>query len=288
MEKLIDMHMHSCYSDGEFTPMELVELAVEKNIGVMSITDHDTINGIKSIDRTDSLIVDSGIKIIDGIEFSIKASHGTFHILGYNIDLDNFLLNRRLSELKDNSINYIFSIIEQIKRDYGVFFTYDDIKNLVNSNRRVGRPEVAKLCVKNGYATDVQDAFNKYLNPAKEKVRYLSKSLSYDECLNLISACGGFSVLAHPKSLDLSEKEFLILLKNMISCGLNGIEVYHSSHNFDEMDYYLDISNKYNLLVSGGSDYHGKVVKPNVEMGTGVNNNLKIKKLSLFDEIMKV
>ena len=71
--------------------------------------------------------------------------------------------------------------------------------------------------------------------------------------------------MAHPKSLDLSDKEFLILLKNMISCGLGGIEVYHSSHSFDEMNYYLDISNKYNLLVSGGSDYHGKPVKPNVD-----------------------
>lgn len=286
MDKLIDMHMHSCYSDGELTPMELVKLAINKNIGVISITDHDTINGIKSINKSDSLIVNSGIKIVDGIEFSIKASHGTFHVLGYNIDLNNECLNKRLSQLKDSSINYIFSVMEQIKRDYGIFFTYDDIKNLANSNRKLGRPELAKLCVKNGYAVNVQDAFDKYLNAANEKVRFLSKSLTYEECLDLISGCGGISILAHPKSLDLSDKEFLILLKNMISCGLGGIEVYHSSHSFDEMNYYLDISNKYNLLVSGGSDYHGKTVKPNVELGTGVNNNLKIKKLSLLDKVL--
>ena len=286
MDKLIDMHMHSCYSDGELTPMELVKLAINKNIGVISITDHDTINGIKSINKSDSLIVDSGIKIVDGIEFSIKASHGTFHVLGYNIDLNNECLNKKLRQLKDSSINYIFSVMEQIKRDYGIFFTYEDIKSLVNSNRKLGRPELAKLCVKNGYAVNVQDAFDKYLNAANEKVRFLSKSLSYEECLDLISVCGGISILAHPKSLDLSDKEFLLLLKNMISCGLGGIEVYHSSHSFDEMNYYLDISNKYNLLVSGGSDYHGKTVKPNVELGTGVNNNLKIKKLSLLDKVL--
>ena len=116
-------------------------------------------------------------------------------------------------------------------------------------------------------------------------IKYLNKSYpDYFLSLDLITNSGGIPVLAHPKSLELSEKEFLILLRNMIDCGLRGIEVYHSSHSKEEMDYYLEIANKYNLLVSGGSDFHGKSVKPDIELGIG-NNNLKIKRLSLLEHI---
>ena len=207
------------------------------------------------------------------------------HILGYGIDLTNKSLNKKMSDLKDNSINSVLSVMEQIKRDYGIRFRYDDIRNLVNANHNLGRPDLAKLCVKYGYATTVQDAFNKYLIEAHNKTRQSSKGLKYQECLELITNSGGIPVLAHPKSLELTEKEFLMLLKDMINFGLRGIEVYHSSHTREEMDYYLQVANKYNLLVSGGSDFHGKTVKPDIDLGSGKNNNIKIKKLSLLNEL---
>ena len=175
--------------------------------------------------------------------------------------------------------------MEQLKRDYEIIFKYKDIIEMINANHNLGRPDLAKLCVKYGYAKDIDDAFKKYLIPAKEKVRGVNKGLYYPECLKLINESGGIPVLAHPKSLDLTEKEFLVLLKDMIDSGLKGIEVYHSSHTKEEMEFYLKIANEYNLLISGGSDFHGKTVKPNVEIGTGVNNNLKIKELSLIDNI---
>lgn len=284
-KKIIDMHTHTNYSDGDLSPQELIKLAIEEGISTLAITDHDTIEGIKQVDRNDPLIVDSGIKIINGIELSAKRSKGRMHILGYDIDLDNEVLNKKMSDLRDNSINSVLSIMEQIKRDYGIIFKYDDIKNLVNANHNLGRPDLAKLCVKYGYATTVQDAFDRYLIDAYNKTRQTSKNLQYQECLELISNSGGISVLAHPKSLELTEKEFLILLKDMINCGLKGIEVYHPSHTKEEMQYYLEIANKYNLLVSGGSDYHGKTVKPDIELGKGKNNNIKIEKLSLLDKI---
>ena len=209
------------------------------------------------------------------------------HILGYGIDLNNKSLNKKMVDLKDNSINSVLSIMEQIKRDYGIRFSYEDIKELVNANHNLGRPDLAKLCVKYGYATTYQDAFDKYLIDAHNKTRQTSKELQYQECLELITNSGGIPVLAHPKSLELSEKEFLILLKEMISCGLKGIEVYHSSHSKEEMDYYLEIANQYGLLISGGSDFHGKSVKPDIELGTGKDKNIKIKKLSLLDKLHK-
>ena len=283
-EKLIDLHTHTNYSDGELSPMKLIQLAIEKNIGTIAITDHDTIEGIKQIDRNNPIIVNSNIRVINGIELSAKVSRGRMHILGYGIDLDKKELNNKMSILKDNSINSVLSIMEQIKRDYGIRFKYDDIRALVNANHNLGRPDLAKLCVKYGYSKTVQEAFDKYLIDAYNKTRQVGKGISYLECINLILNSGGIPVLAHPKSLELTEKELLILLKEMINNGLQGIEVYHSSHTQEEINYYLSIANKYNLLVSGGSDYHGKMVKPEIELGT-VKNNLKIKKLTILDKL---
>lgn len=284
-EKTIDMHTHTNYSDGDLSPRELINLAVENKIGVIAITDHDTIEGIKNIDRSDSLIIDSGIKIVNGIEMTVKTSSGRMHILGYDIDLFNKTLNEKMDDMRNNSINSVLSVMEQIKRDYDIFFNYEDIKKLVNENHNLGRPDLAKLCVKYGYASSIQEAFDKYLISAYKKTSVIKKGLHYQECLDLISNSGGISVLAHPKSLELSEKEFLILLKKMISDGLNGIEVYHSSHTEEEIKYYLNIANKYNLLVSGGSDYHGETIKPDVELGSGKNNNIKIKSLSILNSL---
>lgn len=284
-KKIIDMHTHTNYSDGDLSPQELIRLAIDKGIGTIAITDHDTIEGIKNVNRSEKTILDSGIEIINGIELSAKVNRGRMHILGYGIDLNNKTLNKKMVDLKDNSINSVLSIMEQIKRDYGIRFNYEDIKELVNSNHNLGRPDLAKLCVKYGYATTLSDAFDKYLIDAHNKTRQSNKGLQYQECLELIANSGGIPVLAHPKSLELSEKEFLILLKEMISCGLKGIEVYHSSHSKEEMNYYLEIANKYDLLISGGSDFHGKTVKPDIELGTGKNNNIRIKKLSLLDRL---
>ena len=286
-DKIIDLHTHTNYSDGDLSPSELIKLAIEKRVGTLAITDHDTLDGIKKIDRSDSLIIDSGIQIINGIELSAKNSKGRMYILGYDIDINDTNLNRRMEELKDNSINSVLSIMEQLKRDYDIVFRYNDIKELVNSKHNLGRIDLAKLCVKYEYASSIQDAFDKYLIEAYNKTRSISKSLSYEECIELILQSGGIPILAHPKSLELSEKEFLILLKEMINIGLNGIEVYHSSHTEEEMKFYLEIANRYNLLISGGSDYHGTSVKPDIELGTGRNNNLKIKSLSLINNINK-
>ena len=284
-DKIIYLHTHTNYSDVDLHPFWLIELAVKKGIGVLGITDHNTIEGIKQVNKYNPLIVDSGIQIIPGIELSAKVPIGRMHILGYDIDINNDSLNKKMDELKDNSINSVLSIMEQTKRDYGIIFTYKDIKELINANHNLGRVDIAKLCIKYGYAKSVKEAFDKYLIDAHNKTRTTRTSLLYEECIDLILQSNGIPVLAHPKSLELSEKEFLVLLKELINLGLKGIEVYHSSHTYEEMKYYLDIANKYNLLISGGSDYHGSSVKPDIDLGTGKNHNLKIKSLSLLDEI---
>jgi len=283
-DKLIDLHTHTNYSDGDLLPDELINLAIEKRIGTIAITDHDTLEGIKKINRNSSLIVDSGINIINGIELSGKIEKGRMHILGLQIDIYNERLNNRLNELKNINLYSIMAMILQLKKDYDILFTYDEIKQLINQTHNLGRPDIAKMCIKNGHAINVPDAFDKYLIEAYNKTAIYRKGLPYPECIDLILGSNGIPVLAHPKSLELSDKELLYLIKDMVKCGLKGIEVYHPTHTKEETEKYLEIANELNLLISGGSDFHGITVKPDVELGTGINNNIKIKQLSILEK----
>lgn len=282
MDKYIDLHAHTNYSDGELSPDELIKLAIKNNVGVLAITDHDTIEGVKNIKYKNN-----DIKIIKGIELSAKVDVGTMHILGYDINLNNKDLNDKLIELKDNSINSALSVIEQLKKDYNIFFTYEELKELVNANHNLGRPDIARLLIKKGYVKTVQEAFDKYLINAHNKIKGRRKGIPYSECIDLILKSNGIPVLAHPKTLKLSYKELLYLLKDMIECGLMGIEVYHSTHSKEEMNKYLEIANELGLLISGGSDYHGVNTKLDIDLGYGKNNNLKIKQLSILDKIKR-
>ena len=282
-EKLIDMHMHTYYSDGDLSPNELIEKALKNNIGTMAITDHNTIEGLRNFDNN----YKDKIEIINGIELSAKSLKGTMHILGYDIDIENKSLNDKMHELKNNSFQREISLIEQLKKDYEIEFDYQDIINLLNSNHNLGRPDLAKLLIKYGKAKTVNEAFEKYLVSVNKKIKGINKELDYNECINLILKSGGIPVLAHPKSLKLNEEELATLLEEMKLSGLMGIEVYHPTHNEEERKLFLELANKYKFLISGGTDYHGKITKPDIEIGTGRNNNIKIKKLSLLDEIRK-
>lgn len=280
-EKLIDMHMHTCYSDGELTPDQLIREAISKNVGTMAITDHDTVNGLKNIkdDYKDK------IDIFNGIELSAQVPKGTMHILGYDVDINNQELLDKMYELKNNSLQKILSLIEQLKKDYNIIFDYEEIRELINADHNLGRPDLARILLKRGLVTSVKDAFDKYLNDADKKIKGINKKLTYQECLSILTNSGAIPVLAHPKTLKLQYDELLNLLIEMKECGLMGIEVYHSTHTEEERRLYLSLANELGLLVSGGSDFHGRIVKPDIEIGTGRNNNLKIKKLSLVDEL---
>ena len=285
MDKLIDMHVHTNYSDGQFSPDEVIKRAIDSNVGVMAITDHDTLGGIKKIDRNKDFIKESGIKIINGIEISAHSDIGTMHILGYDFDLDNKELNDKLDELRTNRMNSTLAVMEQIRRDYGISFSYSDIIELVNS-KHVGRPLLAKLCVKYGFSDSISDAFDNFLNPAKDKVRRYDKNIFYPECFKLVKDAGGLVILAHPKTLKLKDYDLDKLIYNMKEYGLDGIEVYNSIHTMKDVIFYKVLADKYDLLISGGTDFHGPSIKPNIEIGTGYGN-IKIKKLSLVDELKK-
>ena len=280
--KYIDMHTHSIYSDGELEIDELIKCAINNNVGIMSITDHDTLLGIK---KAKEIYNNKEIEIINGIELSAKVDKGRLHILGYDFDINNKELNDKMDELKVNSIYAIMACLNQVKIDYNIKFSEAEIKDIINRKGHIGRPLVATLLVKYGFAKSVDEAFDIYLTPAYNKTRVNNKGIKDKECISLIKNANGLSVLAHPNQLLMDDYELEETLKKLISYGLDGIEVYHSGHTKEEAVKYLKLANKYNLLVSAGSDYHGVNVKPDIELGRGYKDNVKVKKLSLVEEI---
>lgn len=280
-EKLIDLHTHTCFSDGDLTPNQLVSRAASKNIGVLGITDHDTLLGVQSLNRK---VIPNDMWVIDGIELTSKVTKGRMHILGLGLDIYDKNLNSKMEELQNNSVYSVISYINQLKKDYGIMFSTDDIRQLLNTNKNIGRPDLALLCVKYGYANSVDDAFNKYLIDVYQKVRPENKGLNYMQCLELITKAGGIPILAHPHSLQLSDLELLKLVRDMMKYGLRGLEVYHSHHTDEQTKTYMKMCEELGLLYSGGSDFHGESVKPDIELGTG-KNNILIKKLSVLNHL---
>lgn len=281
--RYIDLHVHTLYSDGEYDVDDVINLARKQGLRMIGITDHDTLEGIKRVDKTKY----PDIEIIDGIELSAKVDHGRMHILGYGIDINDVRLNRRLKEVKQININTIMALIAQLYDDYFLRFKDFDIEQMIQSNNNLGRPHVAQLCVDYGYASSIQDAFDKYLVYSYHKLGDRKKGLPYEECISLISDSGGIPILAHPKTLKLTEKELYVKLSEMVDVGLRGLEVYHSSQTEEERQLYLRMAQEYNLLISGGTDYHGPSVKPDVDLATGCDNNVCLRYVPLLNAFNK-
>ena len=278
---LIDLHTHTSYSDGEQTPNELVEKADDEGLETIAITDHDTLLGVQNmtIPKTKRKV-----NVINGIEVSIKVPKGRMHVLGQDIDIWNKDLNDAMTNLHNRSVYSVAGVICQLKKDYGIVFSTEEILNILNAQRNIGRPDVAKLLIQYGYASSVQEAFDKYLIEAYEKLGDVAKGISFPECAELIHNANGYVVLAHPISLELTPEELDKKIEYLVDNGLDGIEVYHSNHSPANVEEYLRLAEKYNLLISGGSDYHGPSIKPDIELGTG-KGNVKVKQLTLLDSI---
>lgn len=278
---MIDLHSHSTHSDGTLTPSELLILAKEKGIEYFAITDHDDIEGSKKLIESKH----DGITVYSGVELNAKVDKGQMHILGYNIDLYNEELNKRLKELKENSKHNIMLYVKQLKEDFNIELPQKDIDEILNREGNIGRPLLALLLIKYGYVSTVAEAFDKYLRD--DKVRNHKMWITKEECINLILNAGGIPVLAHPFTLKLTDEELHEEIKTLVDLGLKGIEIVHSNSNEEQREYYKQLAKEFNLITTGGTDYHGKEVKPNVELGTGIKGNVKLFKetISIIDRI---
>jgi predicted metal-dependent phosphoesterase TrpH len=250
--KKIDLHCHTTASDGIKTPSQLIDYAISCNVEVLAVTDHDTIVGLaEAVEYASS----RDFTLITGIEFSIDYSGGSFHLLGLNIDHNNRTLFDKTLHLQDVRDNRIYHIIEDLAR-HNIYIPVEDV--LLESNGgAVGRPHVARTLVRHGYARDINEIFQKYL--VKGKPGYVPKErISLPEAVSLIKGAGGIAVIAHPVSLNFRDfGVFESQLRGFIDQGLEGIEVYSSMHKDSEVRRFKELAIRYNLAVTGGSDYHG-------------------------------
>ncbi len=266
----VDLHSHSIHSDGTHTPEELLNKARSIGLKAYALTDHDNIEGSKILIS----LPHDDITLYSGVELNAKVDIGQMHILGYNFDLEDKELNRRLKELKEMSKNNIKLYIKQLEEDFNIILPKEDIDELLNRKGNIGRPMLALILMKYGYCESVSEAFDKYLKD--DKVRHIKQSITKEECLDLINNAGGIAVLAHPWSLKLNDQELHDEVAYLHAHGLKGIEVIHSLNSPERRAFYHELAKEFELLETGGTDYHGKEVKPNIELGSGKNNNVDI------------
>lgn len=265
---MIDLHIHTTASDGEFSPTEIVNKAINMGLTHIAITDHDTVNGLN---EAISYGKDKDIKIIPGVELNAKVDLGQMHILGYYIDYTNrdFLDMMKVFENDRNERNELF--IKQFK-EIGIDITMEDVKKYAIGSV-VGKPHFARVLMEKGYIDDVQEGFDKYFNvePLKNIKR---RSFEPEKIIKLIKKAGGIAVLAHPQSLKLDENSLRKKILELKSYGLDGLECYHSKQTYDEMKLFKKIAEDNNLLITLGSDYHRDVAISNIEIGHGKDDNL--------------
>ena len=275
----IDLHTHTIYSDGELTPDELINLALLKNIKTLAITDHDTIEGLKAI-------TNKNLKVIPGIELSTDIAKGKFHLLGYNLDIENEYLNQEMDKIRNNSIYYTMSLLAKLAEMYHITFDETEVLKLLNKKGYIGRPHVAKLCVKYDYANTIKESYKLYLNEVNNYFHNTYKSRSFMENIELIKRAGGIPVLAHPYTLRKDYNELKDYLYYLTTNGLEGIEVYHSNHTPQMINDFKKLADYYNLLITVGSDYHGPILKPQIKIGSGIDNNIiQNEKLKILERL---
>jgi len=248
-----DLHLHSDNSDGSFSVKELLEKVREANIKIFALTDHDTVNGLFEIEKTK---LPADIKFINGVELTCKLRDIKCHILGYNINPQNKDLTELIVLGKKLRRTKLETRIKYLKEVWNIELTKDELEWLY-SRKSVVKTHIANILVNRGLSDNNVDAMKKYLDACKTG----DTKFDGEEAIKTIIAAGGIPVWAHPLGGEgeehLSEEEFLPKLKTMIECGIKGLECYYSRYDMKEIEFLKSCAKENNLLISGGSDWHG-------------------------------
>jgi len=261
---MIDLHVHSTFSDGSLTPSELVKLALSIDLKALALTDHDTVDGIPALL---SAVKEQGARftVVPGVEVSAEVSKGTLHMLGYFIDHTNPGLKETLGRICGGRDDRNRQIIEKLQ-EIGLDLTLADAEQYAGE-AVVGRPHIAQALMAKGYVSTFREAFDRYL--AKLKPAYVDRfRLLPADCISMIRAAGGVPVLSHPFTLDLGKDELKQYVGELAGMGLEGIEVYYSEHSKGRVEQYLSLAQDYDLIATGGTDFHGSI-NPKVQLGKG-------------------
>lgn len=264
--RAVDFHMHTTHSDGTFSPEELMRACKEKNISCVSVTDHDTMS---SFEACETEAQKQGIEIIPGIEISATFEPGTMHILGYFLDRKHPELKAAIEEIQQVRRERNSRMVEKLN-EAGIEITLEEVMKEALGDihadvKQIGRPHFAKILVKKRAVKDSQEAFQKYLG--KGCSAYLDKQkLTPEEAVGLINRAGGIASVAHPKQMKVDDSVMEKEIKKLADLGLGGLEVYNSCQDIEENAVYLKMAKRFNLVPTGGSDFHG-ASKPGVKLG---------------------
>lgn len=301
LKNLIDLHSHSNFSDGTFSPEELVIYGKKKGLKALALTDHDTINGLSDFIKAGEK---HNLEVITGTEISANCDNikgfnnlkAELHILALNFPFPNNYLNDHLlnfqkqRELRNHEMiknlnnGNIHITMEELKSETYNTNSKTSINNSNEDTQTITRAHFANLLLKKGYIQKYAEAFDYYLSP-KEKFYVPKKVPNIVEIIDLIHNSGGVAIWAHPNLIPTDLNNVELLAKELKNIGLDGIEVFHSSYSKTEVYRIGEMAKKLNLISSGGSDFHGNV-RPLVDLGSG-KGNLKIPYSFLSDIKLK-
>lgn len=268
---VVDLHVHSTASDGSLSPRQLIDLSVQAGLAAISITDHDSIDGCREIIETGTPLP---IEFMTGVEVSAAypvefPRSGSLHILGYGIDINHPALNEHLKNQQQSRNQRCPQIVQRLN-DLGIPLRLDEVV-VLSGGDQVGRPHIARALKKNGWVTSVNEAFDKYIG--KQGPAYVEKErLACELTLDLIDQAGGIPVLAHPGLIDTADHKEVEELVNILTAkGLKGLEVFYPGHSDEQTRFYTDLTARYNLLPTGGTDFHG-AINPEIKLGVGTGD----------------
>ena len=254
-----DLHTHSNASDGQYSPRELVQLAKKAGIQCLAVTDHDTIDGVEEAAAAG---VEFGLTVLRGVEFGAKEERH-MHILGLNLRPNSLALEQLCQTMKDSRNQRKYRIVEFLA-EKGIHIDLKEVEELAGGDV-IARPHFAQILVHHGHVATTREAFDRYLD-TDEYQRIERFKADAATCIDVIHQAGGKAVLAHPYQLKYSDEKLEETVALLKSQGLDGIECYYPKHTPQMVEQYLALAEKYALHVSGGSDFHGERVKPDISL----------------------
>lgn len=275
---MIDLHVHTTASDGQYTPTEIINKAIEKNIKAIAITDHDTVAGIE---EAKIAAQNKEITLVPGIELNINGSPGEFHLLGLGLKETSSSLQTVLENVIKNRNIRNENIIQKMKED-GISISLEEFYKEYQ-NAIIGRPHFAAMLVKKGIVKTRQQAFDQYL--ARGKKWYCERiGTNLDEAIVAITDSGGIPVLAHPMSLYLSWGKMPEMFQKYFEQGIQGIEAYHPGARVTECLRLEELGRKLGFFITAGSDFHGEKIRTDRRLGHTCGSK-KINDKYFFEEL---
>lgn len=264
-EKMVDLHVHSTESDGTFTPAELVAEAVRAGLAAFALTDHDTCAGVKEAGEA---AASAGIELIHGIELSTDYHGKEVHVVGLAVDAGNAALLQKTADFKKSRDARNALMVEALQKE-GLPITTEALYK-ENADCVVTRANIARFLFEHGCVKSVKEAFDRYLGDHCKC--YVRRPLPpSDSAVRLIKQAGGAAVLAHPVLYGMGTDALQTLIGELKEAGLDGMEVLYSTYTAGDTEQMRRIAEKNDLLLSGGSDFHG-ANKPSIRLGTGRGN----------------